>query len=96
MDETKKIYNSITEMYLLQSLSFIFNRCVRLSLLFSSVEAESCAQKTKGSKCCVFPFIYQGHSYSSCVAGGLSSTHWCATTEDYDRDGQWDYCEGVQ
>ncbi|XP_064355673.1 epididymal sperm-binding protein 1-like [Dromaius novaehollandiae] len=42
---------------------------------------------------CVFPFIYEGRTYSFCTEDGSSKgTPWCATTSSYDLDGKWKYC----
>jgi len=55
-----------------------------------------CEQKTERNRCCVFPFTYHGEQHHSCTIGGPSNLHWCATTANYDRDGQWDICTGVK
>ena len=54
----------------------------------------ACEQRTEGGKCCVFPFIYQGLETHFCIRGGPSNFDWCATTENYDRDGEWGTCIG--
>uniref|UniRef100_A0A3B1IEG3 Fibronectin type-II domain-containing protein n=1 Tax=Astyanax mexicanus TaxID=7994 RepID=A0A3B1IEG3_ASTMX len=45
---------------------------------------------------CVFPFIYRGNSYSSCVSfrflGIKLDTMWCSTTRNYDIDKKWKIC----
>ncbi|XP_036385207.1 matrix metalloproteinase-9-like isoform X2 [Megalops cyprinoides] len=42
---------------------------------------------------CVFPFTYNGKSYSQCTtAGFFPGAPWCATTSDYDTDKEWAYC----
>ncbi|XP_039605446.1 epididymal sperm-binding protein 1-like isoform X2 [Polypterus senegalus] len=43
---------------------------------------------------CVFPFIYEGQSYSSCIKKN-SDKLWCATTGNYDKDKQWSFCPGT-
>ena len=40
---------------------------------------------------CHFKFIFNGKSYSKCTTDG-STKMWCATTENYDRDGLWGFC----
>uniref|UniRef100_A0A8D0E5V7 Fibronectin type-II domain-containing protein n=1 Tax=Salvator merianae TaxID=96440 RepID=A0A8D0E5V7_SALMN len=43
---------------------------------------------------CVFPFIYNLTSYSSCTTDGISNKKpWCSLTDNYDADLQWTYCE---
>nr|XP_032627892.1 epididymal sperm-binding protein 1-like [Chelonoidis abingdonii] len=43
---------------------------------------------------CVFPFIYQGRSYTTCTQDGSWAgwTLWCATTANYDQDSRWKRC----
>nr|XP_020668991.1 matrix metalloproteinase-9-like [Pogona vitticeps] len=42
---------------------------------------------------CVFPFIYNGKSYSSCTTAGDSDGRlWCSLTSNYDADHKWKYC----
>lgn len=43
---------------------------------------------TKDGQTCVFPFIYNGDSYNTCI-----DDEWCATTNDYDTDGLYGYCD---
>lgn len=44
---------------------------------------------------CVFPFTFQGNSYSQCTTVGRDDYMlWCSTTADYDVDGKWGFCEG--
>ncbi|XP_039605440.1 epididymal sperm-binding protein 1-like [Polypterus senegalus] len=47
-------------------------------------------EKPKTSSC-VFPFIYKGQTYNSCTMTD-SSTPWCATTSNYDKDGRLTTC----
>lgn len=43
---------------------------------------------------CVFPFIFNHTSYSSCTRDGISNKKpWCSLTKNYDIDFQWAYCE---
>ncbi|XP_054996026.1 matrix metalloproteinase-9 [Sorex araneus] len=44
-------------------------------------------------KACVFPFIFEGQSYSSCTTAGRTDGHrWCATTGNYDQDQLYGFC----
>ena len=53
---------------------------------------ENCAVKTKSGKCCVFPFVYEGKSYSKCTTVNNGNEMWCATTSNYDKDKKWGTC----
>ena len=54
----------------------------------------NCSVKTVDGKCCVFPFIYLGKSYSECTnVGAFWSSYWCSTTQNYDVDKQWGHCK---
>ena len=52
-------------------------------------------RRTVSNKCCVFPFTYEGKQYDTCIWGGQSTSYWCATTDNFDRDEQWDICKGI-
>ncbi|KAM9248266.1 matrix metalloproteinase-9 [Dugong dugon] len=44
-------------------------------------------------KPCVFPFTFEGRSYSACTTDGRSDGHrWCATTANYDQDRLYGFC----
>ncbi|XP_039256684.2 72 kDa type IV collagenase-like [Styela clava] len=48
-----------------------------------------------GGDACHFPFKFEGYVYSSCTTSGRSDYKlWCATTDDYDRDEKWGFCNG--
>lgn len=57
-------------------------------------EDATCEQRTEDGKCCVFPFTYEGQETYFCTRGGPSNLYWCATTDNYDRDGEWGICSG--
>ncbi|XP_032233800.2 uncharacterized protein LOC5509057 isoform X2 [Nematostella vectensis] len=42
--------------------------------------------------CCVFPFLYQGMLHNDCIPGLPDSQAWCATTSNFDRDGNKTVC----
>lgn len=41
---------------------------------------------------CVFPFVHKGIEYNSCKAIG-DDRPWCATTDDYQNDKKWSFCD---
>lgn len=44
-------------------------------------------------KPCVFPFTFEGKSYSTCTTDGRSDGYrWCATTANYDQDKLFGFC----
>jgi len=46
-------------------------------------------------KRCHFPFIFQENSYDACTTVGRNDNLlWCATTKNYDNDGEWGFCDG--
>lgn len=44
-----------------------------------------------GEQECQLPYTYAGQSYDSCQQYG--DRFWCATTQNYDQDKQWGYCD---
>lgn len=59
-------------------------------------DGTECEQRTEDGKCCVFPFKFMGEKMHFCISGGPSEDDWCATTDDFDRDGEWGRCTGVK
>lgn len=53
-----------------------------------------CRMKTKDNKCCVFPFVYKGKTYDSCITARANSL-WCALSPSYDEDKKYGYCRGT-
>ncbi|KAM9527920.1 matrix metalloproteinase-9 [Guaruba guarouba] len=42
---------------------------------------------------CVFPFVFDGTSYSACTTDGRSDGYrWCATTGNFDQDKKYGFC----
>lgn len=54
-----------------------------------------CRMKTKDNKCCVFPFVYKGKTYDSCVTARANS-RWCSLSPSYDDDRKYGYCRGME
>lgn len=45
---------------------------------------------------CHFPFHLHGKVYSTCTTDdSKDGLLWCATTDNYDRDKKWTFCERV-
>lgn len=63
-------------------------------LIVHGDEDATCEQRTEDGKCCVFPFTYEGQETYFCTRGGPSDLYWCATTNNYDLDGEWGICSG--
>ena len=50
--------------------------------------------RTTDNRCCIFPFLYEGERHFTCVSYSFGRK-WCATTYNYDEDGQWGKCLGL-
>ncbi|XP_067885357.1 hepatocyte growth factor activator [Heterodontus francisci] len=55
-----------------------------------------CRVFTESGWLCVFPFRYAGKLHRTCILNKILNRKWCATTPNFDKDGQWDYCEEIQ
>ena len=46
-----------------------------------------------GANCC-FPFIHNGEEQLECIrTGNKTEGAWCGTSDDYDVDKRWGYCQ---
>ncbi|XP_020605648.1 lactadherin-like isoform X2 [Orbicella faveolata] len=53
----------------------------------------NCTVRTTDNKCCVFPFLYEGERFFACTSSSFTfGRKWCATTYNYDKDGEWGDC----
>lgn len=43
---------------------------------------------------CVFPYLYRGDLYYSCITANNNGIPWCATLYDYDTYRIWGNCAG--
>lgn len=71
-----------------------FMSSITSKIVLCLAPAEVCSTKVLPSgKCCVFPFEYNGRQYNDCTVDGSTVRPWCATTSNYPKDGEWEYCE---
>uniref|UniRef100_A0A8C4YSS2 Insulin like growth factor 2 receptor n=1 Tax=Gopherus evgoodei TaxID=1825980 RepID=A0A8C4YSS2_9SAUR len=52
---------------------------------------DRCPPVTEKGELCVFPFKYKGKRYEDCIVDE-EKRRWCATTNDYDKDGKRGFC----
>ena len=65
--------------------------CSMVLLCFIIVSVDQSTGDNAGTHC-VFPFIYNGNLYYECISLGENEGPWCATTSNYDEDGEWGKC----
>ena len=49
-----------------------------------------------GGQACVFPFVYDGQSYTKCITDDNQGVPWCATVADWNsatNTGNWGNCD---
>ncbi|XP_068676816.1 uncharacterized protein [Montipora foliosa] len=54
-----------------------------------------CKMKTEDNKCCVFPFVFRGTTYSACTSVS-GRKPWCSLSPNYDKDRQYGHCKGME
>ena len=57
-----------------------------------SISATATTGGNAGGASCVFPFTYNGVSYTTCIIAYNGNTSWCATTNNYPSDQRWGNC----
>ena len=45
-------------------------------------------------KPCIFPYYYNGSYMYQCINEDRDN-YWCSTTDNYDRDKKWAYCQCI-
>lgn len=88
---TAIMVSSLRTLSALHILLYVYINRMSHFLLASS---ESCStMRLPSGKCCVFPFEYNGRQYNDCTVEDAAWRPWCATTSNFSRDGEWEYCD---
>ena len=73
---------------------FHYNYDIVLNRHFLPCFFSDCTIRTTNNKCCVFPFLHGGERFFTCTSRSFGRK-WCATTYNYDKDGEWGDCLGL-
>ena len=70
---------------------FCMTPLLALSLPWALISTGATSGGNSDGAPCVFPFTYKGATYSKCTDVNDDEL-WCATTNNYDKDGKWGVC----
>ncbi|XP_022790454.1 inactive carboxypeptidase-like protein X2 [Stylophora pistillata] len=93
IDASQKLKMNLAEPVLAMFVRFIVTEynnwpCMRVEIYGKPA---NCTVRTQDNQCCVFPFMFKGERYFSCISYSFGR-RWCATTPDFDKDGKWGKC----